>query len=108
MAIASVRLYSLAMLTPALRLASDLVFGWFAFLLSFVGIGLFIEWRWDPFFLGQQIDRHNSLKMHDRYGRSIKAGTRCAIARYGPRKKRPYALRACRFACRRVDVATVR
>ncbi|MEQ1905908.1 MAG: hypothetical protein ABL888_17090 [Pirellulaceae bacterium] len=44
LAIISLVIFGVALATPALRLASDLVFGILAFLLSFVGIILFGDW----------------------------------------------------------------
>ncbi len=44
LAIISLAIYGVALATPALRLGSDLTFGFFAFLLSFVGIDLFNDW----------------------------------------------------------------
>ena len=44
LAFLSLAIYGAALATPALRLASDLTFGYGAFLLSFLGIGLFSDW----------------------------------------------------------------
>ena len=43
-ALSSLPIFGVALLMPALRLASDLAFGYSAFLLSFYGITLFREW----------------------------------------------------------------
>ncbi|MHB8897807.1 MAG: hypothetical protein ACYC6Y_03565 [Thermoguttaceae bacterium] len=44
LAVLSLVIYGIALATPALRLASDLVSGYSAFLLSFIGVGLFSDW----------------------------------------------------------------
>jgi hypothetical protein len=45
LAVLSLAIFGVALVTPALRLGGDLVFGWVAFLLSFLGIGLFQNWE---------------------------------------------------------------
>jgi hypothetical protein len=45
LAVLSLAIFGVALVTPALRLGGDLVFGWGAFLLSFVGVGLFQNWE---------------------------------------------------------------
>ena len=44
LAVVSLAIYGVALATPALRLASDLALGCFAFLASFFGIALFSDW----------------------------------------------------------------
>ena len=46
LAVLSLAIFGVALVTPALRLGGDLAFGWVAFLLSFVGVGLFQHWGW--------------------------------------------------------------
>jgi len=45
LAVLSLVIFGVALVTPALRLGGDLAFGWVAFLLSFVGVGLFQNWE---------------------------------------------------------------